>query len=283
MWLRRFALPCYLLAACIILLGQVPAPLTDVEIARGIAYTQRAEGPLLLDLYLPAARTTPTPVVLALHGGSWMSNDRRELGPLAECLAGQGYAVISADYRLAPRAVFPAQRDDARDALRWTAAHAKACGFDLQHLVVLGLSAGGQLAMLLGVDRAPDLPRPCAVVDLFGPSDFTGKPPDLKSEIAVQIYLGAEQQERPALYATASPIRYVTPDDPPFLIVHGEQDTVVPFDQSTRMTAALKKAGVPVTFHPVPGMGHLLPTTTLPEGRIVLRHVLDFLALQCHR
>jgi acetyl esterase/lipase len=252
-----------------------------VAITRNIVFQTIGDDALMLDMYQPVGMKGPVPVVLAFHGGSWMANSRNEVGPLAEYLTAQGYAVVTPDYRLAPRSTFPAQVEDARAAARWVAAHAQENGWDMQHFVLLGLSAGGQLAGLLATDRPADVPKPCCMIDLFGPMDFTGASPSLKAEWAVKLYLGAAQSEKPELYKVASPITHVTPDDPPFLILHGMKDDTVPMTQSLRMKAALEAAKVPVEYHPVPQAGHILPTPATIAGRAMLGHVLAYLRRCC--
>ncbi|HOS44652.1 MAG TPA: alpha/beta hydrolase, partial [Armatimonadota bacterium] len=182
---------------------------------------------------------------------------------------------------LAPRHIYPAQLEDARAAARWVTEHAKEYRWDLGRFVLLGHSAGGQLAGLLATDRPADLPKPRCMVDLFGPMDFTGVPPSLKAKWAVKLYLGAAQEEEPELYAAASPITHVTPDDPPFLILHGTRDDVVPITQSERMRAALTAAAVPVDYHAVPGAGHILPTPSTAAGRAMLEHIAAYLRVRC--
>lgn len=277
MYLRRIVVLILALVICVFLLGQAPAPRYDVEITHGVTYATTAGETLQLDIYQPRDAKGPVPVILAFHGGSWIANSRDELSPLAETLCGEGYAVVSADYRLAPRFTFPAQYDDAHAAARWVAAHAAQHGWDMERFVLLGLSAGGQIAALLATDRPADVPKPRCVVTLSSPMDFTGASPSLKAELVVKLYLGATQQEKPELYKQASPITHITADTPPFLLVHGTQDDTVPMTQSTRMQQALTAAKVPVEFHPVPNAGHILPTRQSAVGRAMLGHVSAYL------
>ncbi|OPZ81957.1 MAG: Carboxylesterase NlhH [bacterium ADurb.Bin429] len=279
MGLRRLSALLLAMLFCVFLLGQ--APHADVEIARDLVYAAADGEALKLDVYLPRGVAGLTPVVLAFHGGSWMANGRAELGALAEYLTARGYAVVVPSYRLIPRHIYPAQLEDARAAARWVAVHAKEYRWDMKRFVLLGHSAGGQLAGLLATDRPADLPTPRCMIDLFGPMDFTGVPPSLKAKWTVKMYLGAAQEEKPELYAAASPITHVTPDDPPFLIVHGVKDDVVPIAQSERMRAVLEAAKVPVEYHPVPGAGHILPTPGTTAGRTMLEHVAAYLRARC--
>lgn len=281
MYLRRIGVLLLALLFCVFLLGQAPAPRADIAITRGIVFPTADGESLKLDLFQPRDSKGKVPVILAFHGGSWLANTRSEMGPLAEYLSAQGYAVVTPDYRLAPRYVYPAQVEDARAAARWVAANAEKYHWDMDHFVLLGLSAGGQLAGLLATDRPADVPKACCVVTLSSPMDFTGTPPSLKAELVVKLYLGASQKDKPELYKQASPITHVTPQAPPFLIVHGMADDTVPIEQSTRMKAALEAAHVPVEYHAVPDAGHLLPTPVSVAGRAFLGYVATYLQQHC--
>lgn len=238
---------------------------------RDLAYIPGGHERHKLDLYLPGEGTN-LPLIIYIHGGAWKAGSKQQGVPL-EYLA-RGFAVASINYRLSQHATFPAQLQDCKAAVRWLRAHARQYRLDPQRFAAWGPSAGGHLAALLGTtgdvkefDVGPHLEQSSrlqAVVDYFGPTDFLqmdgqrlpggmvhGAADSPESEL-----LGGPLQENQDKVAQANPITYVTPDDPPFLIVHGDRDPLVPHHQSVLLETALKKAGVPVTFYTVQGGGH---------------------------
>jgi acetyl esterase/lipase len=187
---------------------------------------------------------------------------------------GAGYAIASINYRLSQHALFPAQIEDCKAAVRWLRAHAAQYGLDAARFGAWGPSAGGHLVAMLGTtgnvaeldvgEHLEASSRVQAVVDYFGPTDFLqmdahrmpkGKVHDAADSPESEL-VGGPIQENADRVAAANPITYVSPDAPPFLIVHGELDPLVPHHQSELLVAALKRAGVPVTFYTVVGAGH---------------------------
>jgi acetyl esterase/lipase len=195
--------------------------------------------------------------------------DKVPLAYLAE-----GYAVASINYRLSQHAIFPAQIQDCKAAVRWLRANAEQFGFDPQRIGAWGESAGGHLVAMLGTtsdtaefDVGENLhlsSRVDAVVDYFGPTDFCQmddhRLPDGQvhntSDSPESELVGGPIQENKERVARANPVTYVTPNAPPFLIVHGEADPLVPHHQSQLLEEALIEAGVPVLFYTVRGAGH---------------------------
>ena len=270
----RIAILLVSLSLCGLVWGQARVT-TNIEILHGIVYRTVDGNDLMLDLYRPDD-AAPVPVVLAIHGGSWLMGSRADLRPFYEQLAATGYAVAAIDYRLAPRHIFPAQLEDARAATEWVRAQAGRYRFDTQRFFVLGASAGGQLAGLLGTQ--PETSGIFAgVITLAAPMDFTVKAPTMRARVVMQMYLGAEQDVRPDLYAVASPITHITPDDPPFLIMHGEADPYVPPSQSTSMAEALRRQGVPVELLLLPRLGHEVPALNSPVGIVLMNILRNFL------
>jgi acetyl esterase/lipase len=223
----------------------------------------------MLDLYLPATGTN-WPLVVWVHGGAWMEGSKEDPPDLQ--FLRHGFALASINYRLSQDAIFPAQLIDCKAAIRWLRAHAAETGIDPNHIGVWGASAGGHLAALLGTTgdvrefdqgENPGVSSGVqAVCDWYGPTDFaqiTNYPSNLKHDapdwpesrlIGGPLAQNIEQAER------ANPIRYITKSDPPFLIMHGDKDPIVPLEQSQLLADALNKAGVRVTFHIVPGGEH---------------------------
>jgi len=251
-----------------------PADVANVAAQRDLVY-KRVEGEILrLDLYFPEKFSGPLPVIVWIHGGGW-SRGRKERCP-AVAFVNDGYAVASIDYRLTSIAPFPAQIEDCKAAVRWLRANASKYSLDSDHVGVWGHSAGGHLAALLGTsggvrdlegggDNMSYSSRVQAVCDVSGPSDLVGfyheasQSPTAKSgkamsAIAALVGGSADQNQTKAI--AASPIRYVSKDDPPFLIIHGEADATVPVTQAESLAAALKAAGVETTLEIAAGRGH---------------------------
>lgn len=246
-----------------------------VEHLYDLEYARVGDRSMLLDLYFPESGATPRPLIIWVHGGAFRTGDRRD-GCVAARMALRGYAVASVGYRLSHEALFPAQTHDCRAAVRWLRAHASAYGLDANRFGAWGPSAGGHLVAMLGVAGGHDVlegdegvtgysSRVQAVCDWFGPTDFSrmndypgdmdhDAPDSPESEL-----VGAPIQQRPDLVARANPITYITGAEPPFLIVHGDHDPLVPHDQSVRLYNALRSAGVEATLHTIAGAGHGTP------------------------
>ncbi len=242
-----------------------------VKAIRNIEYAHIGGKRLLLDLYLPKDNDKPLPVVVWIHGGGWRAGDKERCPALP--LAGKGFAVASINYRLTDVACFPAQIHDCKGAIRWLRAHAKEYKLDPERIGVWGSSAGGHLVALLGTsggvkELEGDVggntgfsSRVQAVCDLCGPATFREEDlPEGADEgnvpQALTKLLGGPLEENRDKARAASPVTHITKDDPPFLIVHGDADPVVPVRQSRILAEALKKAGVDVTLRIIPGAGH---------------------------
>ncbi|MFF8609676.1 alpha/beta hydrolase fold domain-containing protein [Streptomyces sp. NPDC015346] len=234
---------------------------------RGVPYADVEGGrPLELDLWLPPADPTgPCPLVLFVHGGAWRRGRRDDMGmrtrpwapgPFAR-LAAAGSAVACVDYRLSGEAAFPAPADDLRTALRWLTLRSAELGIDTGRTVVWGESAGGHLASLLALTHV-DPPLIGAVI-WYGPSDLTTARGGFGPEDATTpeaLMLGAAPAAAPERARAASPLLQVSTGAPPFLLVHGDADTMVDCSHSESLAAALESAGSPVELWRVPGADH---------------------------
>ncbi|MHC1766966.1 MAG: alpha/beta hydrolase fold domain-containing protein [Verrucomicrobiia bacterium] len=249
-----------------------PADLPEGTIVhRDMAYVPKGHARQKLDLYLPE-KGGNLPLIINIHGGAFKGGSKGQGVPL-EFLK-EGYAIASINYRLSQHAKFPAQIEDCKAAVRWLRAHAAEYRLDPNRFAAWGPSAGGHLAAMLGTtgdtkefNVGPHLDqssRVQAVVDYFGPTDFlqmdahrlpSGMLHDPVNSPESELIGGAIQENKEKV-SMANPITYVTPDDPPFLIVHGDQDPLVPHHQSELLEAALRQSGVPVTFYTVKGGGH---------------------------
>jgi acetyl esterase/lipase len=242
------------------------------RILRDLAYIPDGHERQKLDLYLPEQKVgnRPLPLIVWVHGGAWLAGSKENC-PAVRFLR-HGYAAASINYRLSRHAIFPAQIEDCKAAIRFLRANAEKYNIDPNRIGVWGASAGGHLVALLGTagdvkefDKGPNLnvsSRVQAVCDFFGPTDFTkmSKFPSTMDHDAPNSpesqLIGGPVQEIKEACKRANPITYVSKDDPPFLICHGDKDPLVPHNQSVLLNDALKQAGVSVIFHTVKGGGH---------------------------
>ena len=249
-----------------------------VSVLAGVPYAALPGArPLELDLYLPAER--PAPVVVFVHGGGWRLGSRHSAGPAYpattafEAVARAGIAVASVDHRLSGEALWPAQLHDVKAAVRWLRARAGELGVDPGRVHAWGESAGGHLAALLGLTAGdPELEGDvgvtgpssavAAVAAWYPPTDLPALPGDLGTDPAAADsreaqLLGAPVAAVPDRAAQASPVAHVSPGAPPFLLLHGRADRLIPCVQSERLRDALQDAGVPVGLTTYDGADHM--------------------------
>jgi acetyl esterase/lipase len=257
-------------------------PSAGIELHRDLLFGTAAGTALQLDLARPQAGPGPFPAVVFLFGGGWRGGDRRQMRHFIEGMARLGYVGVAPDYRLVPGARFPAQVEDARAAIRWLRVHAAEYGVRADRIGVVGFSAGGHLAAMLGLTGAQDFDGPAepssrvqAVVSFFGPTDFSTRdwPADLERDVIVP-FLGGTRAERPDAYRKASPIVHASAEAPPFLFFHGTDDRVVPIDQSKRLADRLRRLGVPARVVAFDGEGHSFSDATNQKA---MQQMLDFL------
>jgi acetyl esterase/lipase len=213
----------------------------------------------LLDIYLPANAKGKLPLVILIHGGGWLSNDKyADIGYMKKTVAeivSNGFALASIDYRFSTQAVFPAQIQDCNRAVSFLYDNADKYGFDKKRFAVMGFSAGGHLASLLGLSKNNNVETFFmpgsnksfsikAVVDFYGPAELILFPGSNDEKSPESLLIGAAPLARPDLAKAASPVTYVDKNDPPFLIIHGEKDELVSTKQSQLLSAWLNVVGV---------------------------------------
>lgn len=259
----------------------------DVKVFGNINYAGDTSHFHLLDIYLPPHATKLLPLVVWVHGGAWMVNDKyADMSYMRETVKGfidSGYALASIDYRYSTTAKFPAQIQDCNQAIQFLYDNAGKYHIDKSRMALIGFSAGGHLASLLGLSNNNNIPsfyqnghRPAfrvrTVLDFYGPADLVafsmGTDTSVNNErSSISMLLGAMALHRPDLGRAASPVTYIDKNDPPFLIVQGEKDESVPWTQSQLLYSLLQQAGVPSSIHIVPGAPHYGPMFDAPEIR----------------
>ena len=273
-----------LLLLCLLTLNaaaQTPKPFqlpAGIKMEKDIAYIEGGDEAQKLDIYLPEAPPAkPLPLIVHIHGGGWRAGSKFPC-PVAGLVL-KGYAVASVEYRFSHKAVCPAQIRDCQAAIRWLRAHAKQYHFDTEHLGAIGGSAGGHLSALVGTSGGKKAFPPIgghedqsdrvqAVCDIFGPADFTtvvqqaAEDKNVKNIFAFNTpsdpysgLIGTKLDDK-AKAEAVSPVHYISKDAPPFLILHGTHDMLVPYAQSVQFEAALKAQGVPVWLQTPPGANH---------------------------
>ncbi len=264
----------YLVIALILITTAVHAAEPAADSYRRINDIQYAEVDghlLLLDLYLPAEIKSP-PLVVWVHGGAWRRGSRTKM-PLGN-LVKNGFAVASVDYRLSPVARFPAQVHDCKAAIRFLRDSAAKYEINAERIGIAGSSAGGHLAALIGVTNNhkalegdvgnydDQLSTVQAIVDYYGPTNFTtilkqSTPHGLSVRVpALNLLLGDGPDKVPDLARLASPVFHVDSNDPPLLMIHGDQDPQVPINQSHELHGKYKEHKLPVGIEVVHGGAH---------------------------
>ena len=237
-----------------------------------IEFAQAGGQRLLLDLHLPKGTETP-PLVVWIHGGGWRGGSRKKMH--LDQLIGHGHAIASISYRFTDKAIFPAQIHDCKAAIRWLRANAKKYGYNADWIAVAGSSAGGHLALLVGVSgdvkqlegtvggNLEQSSRIQSIIDYYGPSDFVlrgkSQPERAYTEKSGSFaLLGGKLKGKviPELEVQASPAQHVTTDDPPLLVFQGAKDKVVLPDQSERIVALYQQAHLPAKLVVLKNAGH---------------------------
>lgn len=244
-------------------------------VRRNDIYCTAAAVPLRMDVYAPKGITGPTPLVIFIHGGGWSEGDKLGGEYLLDtpALLNLGYTVASLNYRMAPEYKFPTMIQDVKCAVRSFRAHAGDYQIDPDKIGVWGTSAGSHLAMLVGAtdasagfeagDYLDQSSRVQAVLDMYGPADLTVDFSSFFTDLKESVFGGFD-------LALASPVNYATPDDPPFLILQGDSDHVVPPSQSQRFYDSLTAASVDAQLVIVQGGRHGFDALNISPSRAEL-------------
>ena len=255
-----------------------------VRMERDLAYIPDGDEAQRLDLYLPEVTpATPLPLIVHIHGGGWMGGNKYPCPVVG--MVKLGYVVASVEYRFSQKAKFPAQIQDCQAAIRWLRANAVKYQINPEKVGVVGGSAGGHLSALVGTaggsgifpaigGNEEQFDRVQAVCDIFGPADFTTVAEQAAADPNVKYVFTFNSTNDPysqligvPLETTeksraASPVTYLSEDDPPVLILHGTHDTLVPYAQSVQFADALREKGVSVWLQTLHGAGHGGPAFT---------------------
>jgi acetyl esterase/lipase len=277
--MTRLTLPALLCLTLTPLVSPAAQPAEPaVKVEKNVAYATVGGEKLLLDIAVPPG-DGPFPCVVCFHGGAWSAGNRRDLSgngrdkggkttpSWIEVIAAQGYVAASVSYRLAPKNKFPAMVEDARAAVRFLRANAKAYKADPDKFAALGFSAGGHLALLCGMcdktagfdvgECLDESGQVQCVIDFFGPTDLAlyAKSQEIEDGYLVPVF-GKECKTDPTVYKKASPVTYVSKAAPPTLLLHGTFDLIVPVKHSESLHKALTDAGATAELHTVQFAGH---------------------------
>jgi len=229
-----------------------------VEIRRDLVYAEIDDQPLAIDLYMPRDRAPGErpPIVLWMHGGSWLFGTHHDCR--VDWLAEEGFAVASVAYRTSLEAKWPAQLEDSQAALRWVRKNAVTYGYNADRIAAIGMSSGGHVALMLGLD---DRERPVdAVISYYGPTDLKAMSNDYFFAdwpgYPVRQLLGKSVEDDPDRAIGASPFYRIGRRGPPVLLIHGEDDFVVPVAQSEKFHQAYRRANLDSQLVMVADAGH---------------------------
>lgn len=251
--------------------GGSAAESNGVQVLRDIEYARAGELALKLDLHLPRGKAR-APLLVWVHGGAWRSGSKSNM-PLAKLVEG-GYAVASVDYRLTTQAKFPAQIHDLKAAVRFLRGHGPEWKLPVKKILIAGDSAGGHLAALVGVSNGhaelegevgPDRAQSSdvqGIISFYGGANLTtilqqSTPHGLSVRVpALELLLGGQPDEAPVLARIASPVFHVDKNDPPLLLLHGDQDPQMPVNQALELLGAYQKVKAQVQWEVVHGAAH---------------------------
>lgn len=272
-----------------------PFPLrhADVERVRDVVYGRARTINLKLDVWRSKARPSGCPVLVQIHGGGWIIGSKDEQGlPLMQHLAARGWVCFGINYRLSPHATFPDHLVDVKRAIAWVREHAREWGGDPSFLVVTGGSAGGHLAALAALTQNDAEYQPGfeaadtsvhACVPFYGVYDFLDRHGAFRHDGLVKMVsrhvLKATPDEDRDAFDKASPISRVHAEAPPFLVVHGDNDTLVPVAMARSFVAELREVAREVSYAEIPGAQHAFEIFPSVRTELVVHGVARFVEL----
>ena len=254
----------------------------EIRVLRGVPFSKADGVPLSLDVYQPAAKE-PAPVIMQIYGGSWQTGTPRSEERFARHFAERGYVVVAIDYRHAPEWKWPEQIVDVRTAMYWISQEAARFGGDASRVVLVGWSAGAQLAMRLAYQEGPSSIR--GVVNYYGPVDLANgwrqpprpDPADVRG--ILEMFIGGTPDQKPEHYRHASPISWVSKASAPTLSVYGSRDHIVEARFGRMLDAAMSGAGATSVLLELPWSEHSFDAVPNGMGRhIALRYTERFIA-----
>jgi acetyl esterase/lipase len=269
-----------------------------VEVIRNVAYRQIAGKTLRLDVAMPKDPGVNRPAIMQIHGGAWIIGDKREQGwPLIGHLAANGWVCFNVNYRLSPAATWPDHLSDLKYALKWIREHADEYGVDPSFVAVTGGSAGGHLTAMMGLTANDPEYQPGfedadtstqAAVPVYGVYDFTNRLGSMLDRFRPQMLepmiMKAFYDREPEKFQRASPIDRVHPKAPPFLIVHGDRDTLAPVEDARYFAKVLRETSLaPVAYTELKGAQHAFDIFASPRTAHMLDGTLRFLTAMRER
>jgi acetyl esterase/lipase len=258
-----------------------------IRVTRGLNFSNADGVPLALDVYQPS-RNGPLPIIMQIYGGSWQSGTPASQEWFSRHFAEQGYVVVAIDYRHAPEWKWPEQIVDVRTALYWISEEAHRYGGDASRIVLVGRSAGAQLAMRLAYQEGPSSIR--GVVNYYGPVDLEDgwrrppRPDPLNVRGILNTFIGGTPDQKPEHYRHASPITWVSKGSAPTLSIYGARDHVVDARFGRLLDASLKRAGATSVLLELPWSDHSFDAVPYGMGRrVALRYTERFVAWAINR
>jgi len=243
-----------------------------IRLYNNIAYAQDTLKRHQLDVFLLPGTAKKHPIILWLHSGGWRAGDKQGdmhyMPNTLKSLVKNGYAIVAINYRYSTTAIFPAQIIDCNQALEFVCENGDKYHLDRKRIAIMGFSAGGHLAALMGLSNNSDIPefygddkphfKISAVVDFFGLSDFYLRPAaEFKNPVSGPgLLFGGAMNDKPALVKLATPLNYIDHADPPFLIIHGDKDDQMDIRQSITLNDSLRKYGVLSELRIIKGAPH---------------------------
>lgn len=254
---------------CVSGCSRPPVGIYETRSYDDVEYIQRDGKSMQMDIFVPLDGRTARPAILLFHGGGWAVGNRGYNREMAQFFASMGYTAATVSYRLWPDGgIHPAPVQDALAAVKFLRKHHQDYGVDDARIAVGGESAGGHLALLVGLaqdrsifgdDSYPGVDTSVsAVIDIYGPTDLLSmyESGEWLAQRLCRGYAGCRPEEDPEKWKQISPVSHAWSGAPPVLILHGESDAVVPYSQATSLAKALDSANAPYLLVKVPGAGH---------------------------